>query len=50
MYNEEQRNKIIEDTKDKVVKSLEWDDGYWVMTFADDSEMCFKFMAELQIT
>ncbi len=52
--DEEQRRRVSEDAKGKVVESLEWcadDDfrngGYWVMTFTDGSEICFRFMAEL---
>jgi hypothetical protein len=37
----------------KIVVSLEYDhgigndDGYWVMTFTDGTEITFRFMAEL---
>jgi hypothetical protein len=53
VYTEEQRKAISEECKGKIVKSLEWspsdknDIGYWVMTFTDGSEVCFRLMAEL---
>ena len=48
-YTPEQRNQISEDSKGKVIESVEWDDvgGYWNMTFEDGSEMSFRFQAEL---
>ncbi len=48
-YTQKQRERISEDSKGKVIKSVEWDDlgGYWNMTFEDGSEMSFRFMAEL---
>jgi hypothetical protein len=53
IYSVEQRRQIAEQAAGKVVGSLEWSaepdgsDGYWVMTFTDDSEISFRFMAEL---
>ncbi len=53
IYSVEQRRQIAEQAAGKVVGSLEWSaepdgsDGYWVMTFTDGSETCFRFMAEL---
>jgi hypothetical protein len=49
-YTAEQRRAIVEQGPGKTVKSLEYeeaDGGYWVMTFTDESEICFRFMAEL---
>jgi hypothetical protein len=49
-YTSEQRQQISEQAKGRVIKSLEWesaDGGYWVMTFADGSEISFRLMAEL---
>jgi len=48
-YTKEQRELIIEEAKDKVVYSLEYDEleEYWVMTFTDESDMSFRFMSEL---
>ena len=48
--NEENRKQICTEAVGKVVESLEYepdDGGYWVMTFADGSEMSFRFMSEL---
>lgn len=50
-YTEEQKKQITADAAGKTVESLEWEEdcgGYWVMTFTDDSEISFRFMAELQ--
>ena len=50
IYSVEQRRQIAEQAAGKVVGSLEYeesDGGYWVMTFTDDSEISFRFMAEL---
>jgi len=50
-YTSEQRQKIVEQAAGKQVESLEYDDdpaaGYWVMTFTDGAEICFRLMAEL---
>jgi len=48
-YSKEQRTQISEEAKGKIIESLEYDEegGYWVMTFTDGSEICFRFMAEL---
>jgi hypothetical protein len=49
-YTEQQRKEIAAQAKGKVVESLEWEadaGGYWVMTFTDESEVAFRFMAEL---
>ena len=48
-FTPEMRIKISNEAKDKVIKSLQWDeeDEYWVMTFTDDSEISFRLMAEL---
>ena len=48
-YTDEQRQQISVDSVGKTIESLEWDseDEYWVMTFTDGSECCFRFMAEL---
>jgi hypothetical protein len=49
-YTEKQRQEIAAQAKGKTVESLEWEDhagGYWVMTFTDESEVSFRFMAEL---
>ena len=54
IYSAEQRRQIAEQAAGKTVESLEWSaepdgsDGYWVMTFTHGSEICFRFMAELQ--
>jgi hypothetical protein len=49
-YTEEQRATMSAEAKGKTVESLYWDDegDYWVMTFTDGAEICFRFMAELQ--
>lgn len=51
IYTPAQRKMISEDAAGKTIESLEYDDdpaaGYWTMTFADGSEMSFRFMAEL---
>jgi hypothetical protein len=49
-YTEQQREEIAAQAKGKVVESLDWEPdagGYWVMTFAGESEIAFRFMAEL---
>ena len=46
-FNKEMRAVIIEQTKGKVVESLEYVDDYWVMNFTDGTEASFRFMAEL---
>ena len=47
-YTEEQRRQISQQARGKTVESLEWEqEGYWVMTFTDGSEISFRFMAEL---
>ena len=49
-YSEQQRLRISAEADGKTVESLEWESsegGYWVMTFTDDSEIAFRFMAEL---
>ncbi len=53
IYTPEQREMMIADIKNKIVANMEYigDDGppsYWVITFTDGSEICFKFMAEFQ--
>ncbi len=48
-YDIKQIAKISDEGAGKIVKSLEHDDkeDYWVMTFTDGSEICFRFMSEL---
>lgn len=48
-FTDEQRAKISEDAAGKVVGSVEYEAGgdYWVMTFTDESEISFRFMAEV---
>ena len=48
-YTNEQRKQISEEAKGRTILSLEYDevDKYWVMTFTDGSEICFRFMSEL---
>ena len=48
-YTEDQRQNIIAESAGKVTDSLEWDSvgKYWVMTFTDGTEVCFRFMSEL---
>lgn len=52
-YTAEQRRQISGQSSGKIVVSLEYDhgigndDGYWVMTFTDGTEITFRFMAEL---
>ena len=52
-YTPEQRERIIQESKGKVIESLKWENNdsesgdYWVMTFTDGSETSFRFMAEL---
>lgn len=49
-YSPEQRQQISEEARGRRVKSLQWEPdggGYWVMTFDDGAEICFRFMAEL---
>lgn len=48
-YTEEQRKQIAKAAKGRKVRSLEFEtEGqYWVMTFTDESEISFRFMAEL---
>lgn len=48
-YTAEQRREISAMASGKTVESLEFeeDGGYWVMTFAEGSEISFRFMAEL---
>lgn len=52
-FNDEQKAHISADSKGKVIESCEWSPadksgpGYWVMTFTDGTEICFRFMAEL---
>ena len=48
-YNKEQREKLKEEAKGKIIKNLDYDEegNYWVMEFIDSSEICFRFMAEL---
>lgn len=40
---------MSEEAKGKIIKSLEYveEDHYWVMTFTDETEICFRFMAEI---
>ena len=53
IYDERMRTSISEQCKGKKVDSLEYEAAdeetgpYWVMTFDDGSEICFRFMAEL---
>jgi hypothetical protein len=46
-----QREQIGGEAAGKTVESLGYedgpDDGYWVMTFTDGTEISFRFMAEL---
>lgn len=50
---EEVRKHMSDDAVGKVVSSLEYEaedtesGPYWVMTFEDGSEICFRTMAEL---
>ena len=53
-YTAAERRLIGGQAAGKTVRSLEWSesddggDGYWVMTFTDDTEICFsRMMAEL---
>jgi len=52
-YTAQQRQQIIDEANGKTIKTLEWSsdedgsNGYWVMTFTDDSEISFRLMAEL---
>jgi hypothetical protein len=52
-YSPEQRKAIAAQARGNVVRDLEWSeetdetDGYWVMTFEDNTELCFRLMAEL---
>lgn len=51
IYPPEMRQAISEQAVGKTVESLEYveaDGGYWVMTFTDGQEICFRFMAELE--
>lgn len=49
-YTPQQRTETSESAIGKTVESLDYDedDNYWVMTFNDGTETCFRFMAELQ--
>ncbi len=46
-----QRAQLCKDIAGKKIKSLYWekaDGGYWIMTFTDDSEICWnRTMAEI---
>lgn len=48
-YSEQQRAKLSNEAIGKVVKGMDWipEDEYWVITFADDSEISVRLMAEL---
>lgn len=53
-YSAEQRQQMIAEAKGKVIASLSYDDfspdpseHYWVLSFTDGTEMCFRFMSEL---
>ncbi len=48
-YPPDQRQQISARAQGKQVESLDYEpeDGYWVMTFTDGSEITFRFMAEL---
>ena len=55
-YTEDQRKSISEQAAGKRVESLEYvsetshrgrDESYWVMTFDDETEISFRFMAEI---
>ena len=48
-YTKEQRDTIHKEAIGKKVTDLEWDDEdkYWVMTFDDNSEICFRFLSEI---
>jgi hypothetical protein len=45
------REAVSKEAGGKTVRSLEYveyqGDRYWMMTFTDDSEICFRFMSEL---
>ena len=49
VYSPEQRAKISDEAKGKVVESLDYveEDSHWVVTFTDGTEVAFRFMAEL---
>lgn len=48
-FTDDQRKMISDQATGKLVESLvyEPDGDYWVMTFEDESEISFRFMAEL---
>ena len=47
-YTQEQRELMAKEAEGKTIKSLTWcEDGYWVMTFNDSSEISFRFMSEI---
>lgn len=48
-YNKEEREKMKEQLVDQKIIDLEYDDisDCFVMVFEDNSEMCFRFMADL---
>lgn len=50
-YTPEQRERMIEESKGKVIDTMEWvsEDEYWVIKFTDGTEMCVRFMAELSL-
>ena len=49
IYTPAQRVTIIQQSVGKTIQSLEYDEEgrYWVMTFTDGLETCFRFMAEI---
>jgi hypothetical protein len=49
-YTPAQRQAIRTEVSGKTIAWMEWtdaDEGYWVMTFTDGSELCVRLMAEL---
>ncbi len=49
-FTPEVRRRITAETVGKVIDGMEWDEvgHYWVMHFADGSETCIRFMAEIE--
>lgn len=61
VFSASTRERMIADAKGKIVESLHFEegtqaskanskgeeDGYWVLTFEDGTEISFRFMAEL---
>lgn len=50
-FTPELRRRFSEESKGKVVESIEYDDveDYWVITFTDGSELAIRLMAELAV-